>query len=180
MNFWGKFFAFLVGIILIGKALGIIAVTFELVPLLALQEWIVTVYLFFSQNIFSQILGVILAVVLVLVALLVFRLLLPRGERALMYRTEQGDIKVSFSSLQSLAQEALRSFDEIIQSQAEIEKVGNEARLTLHLAVKPEASIPELSPIIQNKVKEKIERQTGITVREVKLAIDLKPEEEAV
>ncbi|HQE25809.1 MAG TPA: alkaline shock response membrane anchor protein AmaP, partial [Candidatus Atribacteria bacterium] len=68
MNFWGKFFAFLVGIILIGKALGIIAVTFELVPLLALQEWIVTVYLFFSQNIFSQILGVILAVVLVLVA----------------------------------------------------------------------------------------------------------------
>jgi len=48
MNFWGKFFTFIVGIILIGKALGIIAVTFKLVPLLTLQEWVVATYLFFS------------------------------------------------------------------------------------------------------------------------------------
>ena len=146
MNFWGKFFTFIVGVILIGKALGIIALTFKLVPLLTLQEWVVATYLFFSQNIFSQILGVILAVVLIMVAFLVFRLLIPKPEKSLLYHTEQGDIKVSFNSLQSLTQEALRGFDEILQSQAEVEKVGNEARLILHLAVKPEASIPELSP----------------------------------
>ncbi len=180
MNFWGKFFTFIVGIILIGKALGIVAMTFKLVPLLTLQEWVVATYLFFSQDIFSRVLGVILAVILVFVAFLVFRLLISKPEKTLVYHTEQGDIKVSFSSLQSLAQEALRSFDEILQSRAEIEKVGNEARLILHLAVKPEASIPELSPAVQNKVKEKIERQTGVTVKEVKLTIDLKPEEEAV
>jgi len=180
MNFWGKFFTFIVGVILIGKALGIIALTFKLVPLLTLQEWVVATYLFFSQNIFSQILGVILAVVLIMVAFLVFRLLIPKPEKSLLYHTEQGDIKVSFNSLQSLTQEALRGFDEILQSQAEVEKVGNEARLILHLAVKPEASIPELSPLVQNKVKEKIERQTGVTVKEVKLAIDLKPEEQAI
>ncbi len=55
--------------------------------------------------------------------------------------------------------------------------MGNEARLILHLIVTPEASIPELSPIIQNRVKEKIERQTGVIVKEVKLTIDLKSED---
>ncbi|HPT63429.1 MAG TPA: alkaline shock response membrane anchor protein AmaP [Candidatus Atribacteria bacterium] len=177
MNFWGKFFTFIVGIILIGMALGMIAITFNLVPLLTLQEWVVATYLFFSQNIFSQALGVIFTVILVLVALLIFRLLIPKREKSLIYHTEQGDIRVSFDSLQSLAQEALRGFDEILQSRAEVEKVGNEARLILHLIVKPEASIPELSPIIQNRVKEKIERQTGVIVKEVKLTIDLKSED---
>ncbi len=95
MNFWGKFFTFIVGIILIGMALGMIAITFNLVPLLTLQEWVVATYLFFSQNIFSQALGVICTVILVLVALLIFRLLIPKREKSLIYHTEQGDIRVS-------------------------------------------------------------------------------------
>ena len=86
MNFWGKFFTFIVGIILIGMALGMIAITFNLVPLLTLQEWVVATYLFFSQNIFSQ-------------AYMYcysrsggpfnFRLLIPKREKSLIYHTER-------------------------------------------------------------------------------------------
>ena len=49
-------------------ALGMIAITFNLVPLLTLQEWVVATYLFLAR-IFLQALGVICTVILVLVAL---------------------------------------------------------------------------------------------------------------
>jgi len=37
-----------------------------------------------------------------------------------------------------------------------------------------------LSALAQNKIREKIERQTGIVVKNIKLFVDLKPQEKTV
>jgi uncharacterized alkaline shock family protein YloU len=55
--------------------------------------------------------------------------------------------------------------------------MGSNLILNLSLAVKPDTSIPDFSLAVKNKVRERIERQTGITLSDIRLSIDLKKEE---
>lgn len=178
MAFWSRLFAFLLGILLVFAAVGITAVVFNIVPVLAVQEWITSFYLFFQINVFSRILGVLIVAAFLVVAFLLFRFLLPRREESIIYATGEGEIKISFESIKALAQEALKSFSEILTAQPEVEKTGNNLILNLALAVKPDTSIPDFSLAVKSKVRERIERQTGITLSDIRLSIDLKKEEE--
>ncbi|MGC8779132.1 MAG: alkaline shock response membrane anchor protein AmaP, partial [Candidatus Caldatribacteriaceae bacterium] len=111
------------------------------------------------------------------VAFFLFRFLIPRREESITYVTGEGEIKISFESIKALAQEALKGLSEILSVEPRVEKTGNNLILNLFLAVKPETSIPEFSATVKNKVRERIERQTGITLSEVRLSIDLRKEE---
>lgn len=177
MVFWGRFFAFLLGLVLLLFALGILAVVFNLVPILLIQEWVTSFYLFFHANFLFRTLGVLIVAAFVVVAFLLFRFLLPRREETVIYATGEGEVRISFESIKSLAQEALKTFSEILSVESKVEKVGNNLALNLFLAVKPETSIPELSGAVKTKVRERIERQTGITLSDIRLSIDLKKDE---
>jgi hypothetical protein len=177
MAFWGRLFAFLLGLVLIFVAVGIIMVVFGLVPVLVVQEWITSFYLFFQANILFRILGVLIIAAFVVVAFLLFRFLLPRREESVVYATGEGEIKISFESIKALAQEALKGFSEILLVEPRVEKMGSNLILNLSLAVKPDTSIPDFSLAVKNKVRERIERQTGITLSDIRLSIDLKKEE---
>ena len=177
MAFWGRLFAFLLGLVLIFVAVGIITVVFGLVPVLVVQEWITSFYLFFQVNILFRILGVLIIAAFVVVAFLLFRFLLPRREESVIYATGEGEIKISFESIKALAQEALKGFGEILSVEPRVEKMGGNLILNLFLAVKPDTSIPDFSLAVKNKVRERIERQTGIALSDVRLSIDLKKEE---
>lgn len=179
MHIWGKVLVGILGIILLLIALGLGILAFKVFPLLAIQRWIVDCYMLLHRSLFNQVLSIIGVFLLVVGAVALFRTLLPRG-RFLVYRTEEGEIKVSFDSLHSLAQEALRGMQEIVSVTPQVEKKGHNTRLFLHLVVRTDASIPELSSIVQAKVRERIERQTGIALDDVKLIVDLQPKEQAI
>ncbi len=175
-----KVVAGVLGVLALLFAGALVVLFFNLVPLLAIQEWLVDLYILLHFSFLTRTLSIAGIVLLVLVAIFLFRLLLPRGGRFVVQRMEEGEVRVSFESLHALAREALRGFQEILAVTPKVEKVGPEARLVLHLVVQADTSIPELSSLVQTKVRERIERQTGIVLRDIKLFVDLKPREEAV
>lgn len=177
MQLFGKIVAGIVGIFVLLFALGVAVLFFNLVPLLAIQEWLVDFHTLLHRNILTRTLSAIGIVLLILGAVFLLRLLAPRGGRFIVQRTEEGEIRVSFESLHALAREALRGFQEIVAVTPKVEKVGPEAQLLLHLVVRTDTSIPELSSLVQTKVRERIERQTGITLRDIKLLVDLQPQD---
>lgn len=180
MHLWGKVFLGVLGVLVLLFALGVAMLFFNIVPLLALQKWLVDFYTLLHHNFLTKALSIVGLVLLVVGAVSLFRLLVPWGGKFLVYRTDEGEIRVSFDSLHALAQEALRGFQEIVSVKPSVEKIGPEARLLLHLVVRTDASIPELSNLVQAKVRERIERQTGIVLKDIKLLVDLQPREQAV
>jgi hypothetical protein len=179
MQLWGKVVLGVVGILLLLFAAGVGVLFFNVVSLLALQEWMVNFYALLHLSFLTKALSVVGIVLLVAGAVALLRLLVPRGGRFLTYRTEEGEIRVSFDSLEALAREALRGFQEIVSVTPRVEKVGKEACMVLHLVVRTDAAIPELSNLVQTKVRERIERQTGIVLKNVRLLVDLKAQETA-
>ena len=126
-------------------------------------------YLFFTQNIFFKILGILVAALFVFLACALLRFCFQKWIIRSYTETPEGEIKISFNSLKALTKEALRNVDEVVSVEPEITKAGNEAQILLHLQVKSDTSVPDLSSMVQNKVREKIERQTGIIVKISKL-----------
>jgi len=178
MQFWGKLFAAVLGLIALVVAGLLVSLFLNILPLLTVQIWMVHFTSFFTQHWFFQFLGVLLAAFFVFLALLLFRFLLPRPDRTVLYHTPEGDIKVSYNSISSLAKEALRNTSDILSMEADVEKAGNSARLFLRLGVKSHVSVSDFSPMVQQKVREKIERHTGITLKDVKLLIDLQSQDQ--
>ncbi|MEN3186968.1 MAG: alkaline shock response membrane anchor protein AmaP [Atribacterota bacterium] len=177
MAFWGRLFAFLLGVLLILIAVSITMVVFNLVPVLVIQEWITAFYLFFHTNFLFRMLGILIIAAFVVVALFLFRFLITRKEESITYVTGEGEIRISFESIKALAQEAMKGFNEILLVEPRVERIGQNLILNIFLAVKPDTSIPEFSVAVKNKVRERIERQTGLTLSDIRLSIDLKKEE---
>ena len=178
--FWGKLFALILAVLSLVVAFFMVVIIFDVVSMISIQQWLLSFYLFFTQNIFFKILGILVAALFVFLACALLRFLLPRMENSIIYSTPEGEIKISFNSLKALAREALRNIEDIVTVDPEITKVGNEAQVNLHLQVKSEASVPDLSTMVQGKIREKIERQTGIVVKDIKLFVDLKSQEKPV
>ena len=177
---WGKLFALILAIIALLAAFFIVVLIFNIIPLMTIQQWLLSCYLFFAQNIFFKILGILVAALFVFLAGALLRFLFPKIENTIVYATPEGEIKISFNSLKALTRDALQNVEEIVNIDPEITKSGNDARIALHLQVKSDTSVPDLSAMIQNKIREKIERQTGIVVKDIKLFVDLKPQEKPV
>jgi len=174
MNWWEKIFALILGVISLLVAWGLGAIIFGSLPLITVQEWLTSFYLFFSQSIGYLILGGIVVALFVLLAIFFFRFLLPQKEPVITYHTPEGKVKISFDSIKTLSREAIKDLDAITAIDPQVEKVGSNARVILKLKVKSlTSSIPELSSLVQNRVKQKIEEKTGVTLKEVRLTIDL-------
>lgn len=174
MNWREKIFALILGVISLLVAWGIGAIIFGSLPLITIQEWLTSFYLFFSQGIGYLILGGIVVALFVLLALFFFRFLLPQKEPVITYHTPEGKVKISFDSIKTLSREAIKDVEAITEIDPQVERAGSSARVILNLKVKSlSSSIPELSNLVQSQVKQKIEEKTGITLKEVRLSVDL-------
>ncbi|WP_369017740.1 alkaline shock response membrane anchor protein AmaP [Thermatribacter velox] len=177
--FWGKFFTFLIGVILVFLGVELLLLILGVVPLLSIQRAITAVYFFFTGGLFKQFLGVLLSALFLIAACFVFRLLLlRRKEEHLVFDTGEGKIRISFASIRALTREALKDIPSIVSIDPQVESAAQGPSVVVKLLVKPDTVIPELSSLVQNRIKERIERQTGIVLHDVRLFVDLAPSEE--
>jgi|GEM_PF-388729 len=177
--FWGKFFTFLVGIILVFLGVELLLLVLGIMPVLSIQRAIAAAYLFFARGLLQQFVGVLLSALFLIAACFVFRLLLlRRKEEHLVFDTGEGKIRISFASIRALTREALKDIPSIVSIDPQVESTAQGPSVVVKLLVKPDTVIPELSSLVQNRVKERIERQTGIVLRDVRLFVDLAPSEE--
>ena len=133
-----------------------------------------TNYLIYS-NLFNQIaLGLIGALLIFLAVCLIWqKVKIDKGNLSVVQKTSFGEIKISIGSIKRLALKVVKGMEEIAEIRPEVNilKSGG-INIDLHLSVKQDVNIPELSEKIQQKLKEYLLETSGIETKEIKIHID--------
>jgi uncharacterized alkaline shock family protein YloU len=131
-------------------------------------------YLIYS-NLFNQI---ALGLIGVLLIFFVFYLIwqksqIDKGNLSVVQKTSFGEIKISIGSIKRLALKVVKEMGEITETRSEVDilKSGG-INIGLHISVKQDVNIPELSEKIQRKLKEYLLDTSGIETKEIKIYID--------
>ena len=131
-------------------------------------------YLIYS-NLFNQIaLGLIGVLLIFFVVYLIWqKAQIDKGNLSVVQKTSFGEIKISIGSIKRLALKVVKEMGEITETRPEVNilKSGG-INIGLHLSVKQDVNIPELSEKIQRKLKEYLLNTSGIETKEIKIYID--------
>jgi uncharacterized alkaline shock family protein YloU len=126
-------------------------------------------------NLLSQIiLGLIAVLLFVLAVYLIWRKEQYKVENlSIAQKTAFGEVKISINSLKRLVLQVVRKIGEIkeVKTQINLLKTGD-INIDLHLSVKQDVNIPELSEKIQKRLKDYLLETSGIEVKEIKIHID--------
>ncbi|TFG90272.1 MAG: alkaline shock response membrane anchor protein AmaP [Candidatus Atribacteria bacterium] len=133
-----------------------------------------TNYMIYS-NFFNQIiLGVVGALLFFLAIYLICqKVKTDKGNLSVVQKTSFGEIKISIGSIQHLILKVIKGIGEITETRPEVNilKSGG-INIDLHLSVKQDVNIPELSEKIQRKLKEYLLETSGIETKEIKIHIE--------
>ncbi|MDD5016450.1 MAG: alkaline shock response membrane anchor protein AmaP [Atribacterota bacterium] len=133
-----------------------------------------TNYLIYS-NFFNQIiLGLAGALLFFLAIYLIYqKAKTDKGNLSVVQKTSFGEIKISIGSIKHLTLKVIKGMGEIAETKPEVSilKSGG-VNIDLHLSVKQDVNIPELSEKIQRKLKEYLFETSGIETKEIKIHID--------
>lgn len=133
-----------------------------------------TNYWIYSSFFNQIILGLVGALLIFLVIYLIWqRAQINKGNLSVVQKTSFGEIKISTGSIKRLALKVIKGMGEITETRPEVNilKSGG-INIDLHLSVKQDVNIPELSEKIQRKVKEYILETSGIETKQIKIHID--------
>jgi len=127
------------------------------------------------SNFFNQItLGLVGVLLIFLAVYLIWQKnQIDKGNLSVVQKTSFGEIKISIGSIKRLTLKVVKGMGEITETKPEVNilKSGG-INIDLHLSVKQDVNIPELSEKIQRKVKEYILETSGIETKEIKIHID--------
>jgi len=117
----------------------------------------------------------LLAIILLLLAL---KFIFKTTESGVNYssyiskETEIGEIRISYSTIKSIALSSIKGINEIRDAKAQINDKNGEVSILINAAFSTGAIIPEISKDIQNKIKELVEETTEIKVKEVVVFVE--------
>jgi len=133
-----------------------------------------TNYLIYS-NFFNQItLGLVGVLLIFLAVYLIWqKTQIDKGNLSVVQKTSFGEIKISIGSIKRLTLKVVKGMGEITEIRPEVNilKSGG-ISIDLHLSVKQDVNIPELSEKVQRKLKEYLLETSGIETKEIKIHID--------
>jgi len=133
-----------------------------------------TNYLIYS-NLFNQIILVLAGVLLIFLAIYLIwqKTQIDKGNLSVIQKTSFGEIKISIGSIKHLTLKVVKGMGEITETRPEINilKPGG-INIDLHLSVKQDVNIPELSEKVQRKLREYLLETSGIETKEIKIHVD--------
>jgi len=133
-----------------------------------------TNYLIYS-NLFNQVtLGLVGALLIFLAIYLTWqKAQIDKGNLSVVQKTSFGEIKISVGSIKRLTLKVVKGMGDIAETRPEVNilKSGG-INIDLHLSVKQDVNIPELSEKVQRKLKEYLLETSGIEAKEIKIHID--------
>ena len=143
--------------------------------LFSLEDFFFRINYWIYSNFFNQIiLGLVGALLIFLVIYLIWqKAQIDKGNLSVVQKTSFGEIKISIESIKRLTLKVVKGVGEITETRPEVNilKSGG-INIDLHLSVKQDVNIPELSEKIQRKVKEYLLETSGIETKEIKIHID--------
>ena len=152
-------------ILLISLAAGLGFISLE-----SIQDYILSINWNWQIMVISGVIAVLFLIVSI--KLLFSGVKKPIPQSALLKNTELGKIRVSYATLDTLTQKAVRSFNEVKDVKSLIIPDMENIRIQIKLLVMPDVKLPELTMSIQKKVKDYIESLSGIVVNEVQIYVD--------
>jgi uncharacterized alkaline shock family protein YloU len=133
-----------------------------------------TNYLIYSSLINQIVLGLVGALLIFLAIYLICqKAQIDKENLSVVQKTSFGEIKISTGSIKRLALKVVKGMGAITETRTEINilKSGG-INLELHISVKQDVNIPELSEKIQRKLKEYLLETSGIETKEIKIYVD--------
>jgi uncharacterized alkaline shock family protein YloU len=83
-----------------------------------------------------------------------------------------GKVRVAIPAIENLVEKTVAQNSGVREIKAQVTTVPQGIGIKMRAAVTPDIQIPEISRVIQEKVKEKVLEITGITVQEVSILIN--------
>ena len=127
------------------------------------------------SDFFNQIILVLVGALLIFLAIYLIwqKAQIDKGNLSVVQKTSFGEIKISIESIKRLALKVIKGMGEIREMRPEVNilKSGG-IDIDLHLSVKQDVNIPELSEKVQRKLKEYLLETSGIETKEIKIHID--------
>lgn len=116
---------------------------------------------------------------LLLCGMVIVGMVVPRGSeeektdrRAITVQNPSGEVGVTYSAIENMALRISRDIEGIRDIEARVNETKQGTIINLRIKVLPDLEIPQLSSLLQNKVKEYVESMTGIMIREVRVSVD--------
>jgi hypothetical protein len=132
----------------------------------------------FFQAVYTDMLYTALVVAVALIVTVVcFKLLFAGSgpktpQSALVKSTENGNIRIALSALDSLVQKQVKSDPGVREARSTIVLAEGGIRVRLRVSLMPEANIPETSTKLQEALKDYVETLSGIHVLEVSVYVE--------
>ena len=99
-----------------------------------------------------------------------------KGERkkkqAIVHERSLGEVRVSLLAIESLAEKEAHTVEGVRDVSARVGAAPEGINVKLKVTVTPDVSIPQLSDGLQQQVRDRIHDVVGITVHEVRVAVD--------
>ncbi|AGL02018.1 alkaline shock response membrane anchor protein AmaP [Desulfoscipio gibsoniae] len=122
---------------------------------------------------YREILWVLLVVYIIMGLRLLWRGLKPERKRqAVVHEGGLGQVRVSLTAIESLAEKVTAAVPGIKEVKAKVESSPRGIALHLKLITVPDINIPAVSEDIQCEVKDSIKNVVGIAVSEVRVAVE--------
>ncbi len=154
-----------IALLLIGGALFLLAVNYNLVPGLAvyLPGWVGE----------ELVLGVTAGLLLIALILLIFGFRRAKGPgNAVLKGSEYGEVAISIAAIENIVLRVIQQTQGIKDVSRQVSFTQDGLVITVKIRVMPDVAMPSLTNELQSKIKEYVEEITGITVHEVKIIVE--------
>jgi len=162
----------LIAIIIIASGIILALVSVPLLPFRYIIDYV-------ELMVRNPFLGILLSAFLVVLALLLLIKGFKRDKESKYFSQEGsgGEVRVSFSTLESLVHRVCSSRREIKNLKTKIALREGNLEILIRMSVLPDTNIPDLIEELQDSVKNYLEEMTGFTIGEVKIMVDTVSEE---
>ncbi|KUK52114.1 MAG: hypothetical protein XD78_2203 [Desulfotomaculum sp. 46_296] len=95
----------------------------------------------------------------------------PAREQAVVYEGKLGNVRIALTAIESLAEKVVSQNNGVREVKARVFNRPQGIGIRIKAAVTPDTSIPEVSDVVQEQVKERVFSVTGITVQQIEFLV---------
>ncbi len=161
-----KVISVFLGLLLVGAALFLAALNFNLLPGLAvpLPAWVDETMLLFSGS-------VMLLLALIFLSL-GFRSATKKSKKAMLKSNEFGAVMITIAAIENMVLRVIQQTQGIKDVSRYVTYTADGLLVKIKVRAMPDVTLPDLIGALQAKIKECLESTTGMTVREVEVTVD--------
>lgn len=95
----------------------------------------------------------------------------PRKKQSIVHEGALGQVRIALTAIEELVEKVVAQQAGVREVKARVVTVAAGIGINVRVAVTPDVSVPEISGLIQEQVRQKVLAVTGVSVQEVRLLV---------